>query len=408
MVHAQLNAKSFHITQHDADTVADAAHADGYQVRGRLSKTNAGDVYAAMSCFGLCAENVPDGGKSAVQAAAEVDLIETVERGVIRDCSVAYDLDRDSLLYKQSEEVRGIADPVTGVIKTRHTGAGAHFMKTRSGDGPTSNDRLDAAIIRAIAAYSDDPGALADTALDPQDMIYIVDNGHVHVPVLSYEGTVCIDYTSGTCIRGIMVVSDLGVRDCTTRDLYSLPDVTEIVNAGFTRRVRSEHDAKLDEPPAHLDGTQMSAGRLYDWLAIPNRYLHKAMGYDPADQKPFPSGQNGEPMSMRMLYGRGEHLPLILNTARSGGERSLLGAPLPLQIVSAAVDPKMVATVRVAPLVRSDGATHSATVTNEHAGVDMDELAARVARTGARNVIGIAMQKIEPNAQGDLMLHDGV
>jgi hypothetical protein len=132
------------------------------------------------------------------------------------------------------------------------------------------------------------------------------------------------------------------------------------------------------------------------------------MGYTEADNLQSPIDQNGRVMSLRMLYGRGAGLPPTLSTVRSGGERSLLGAPLPLQIVSAAVDPKMVATVRVAPLVRSDGATHSATVTNEHAGVDMDELAARVARTGARNVIGIAMQKIDPNAQGDLMLHDGV
>mgnify|MGYP004347895647 FL=1 len=35
-------------------------------------------------------------------------------------------------------------------------------------------------------------------------------------------------------------------------------------------------------------------------------------------------------------------------------------------------------------------------------------LADRMSRTGGRNVIGVAMQKIAPNAQGDIMLHDGV
>ena len=54
------------------------------------------------------------------------------------------------------------------------------------------------------------------------------------------------------------------------------------------------------------------------------------------------------------------------------------------------------------------GVDHTAAVGDERAGVDMDELVARVSRTGARNVIGVAMQKIEVNCQGDLMLHDGV
>ena len=84
----------------------------------------------------------------------------------------------------------------------------------------------------------------------------------------------------------------------------------------------------------------------------------------------------------------------------------MLGGPLPLMIVT---EGRLAGTVRVAPLNtgRLDSTTFQTRVTHNGA-VDTDLLADRMARTGCRNVIGVAMQKIAPNAQGDLMLHDGV
>ena len=410
MVHAQLNCRAFEPVAHSDDTVVN--HANGYQRRSTLSSDYGGDVYAAMSCFGLCAETVAVGGKSAATAADEVALIRNVRREVIRNCTVAYDKDRDGLLYSGTLEVKGIPDPETGIIKARHTGAGAHFIETAP-DADTSLGRLDNAIERATRAYG---LGLDPLLLDEQDVIYVVDNGHVHVPVLRYDDTVCIDYTSGTCIPGIMALDGSGVpRVCTTRDLYSLPNHMDVLYVDpahgfepYTRRIQSANPA-VAEPAAHETDTLTSIYRLIDWLAIPQDELSTGMGY--LTIEPNPLDDEGNEIPGRMMYGRGDAraaLPDVLSTIAGGGDRSLLGAPLPLQIVSEEVDPVMKATVRVAPLGHAGNATHSASVTDERAGVDLDELAARVSRTGARNVIGIAMQKIDCNTQGDLMLHDGV
>lgn len=411
MVHAQLNCTVFAPSAHSIDTIANLQ--DAYQSRAVLDRRNPGDVYAAMSCFGICTETVQRGGKSAETAAGEIGDVSQVQRMVVRNCSVAWDKDRDAALYSAFSAVKGMTDPETGIVKTRHTGAGAHFTETVP--GLDSETRITAAAQKVVDMYvTNGDDAVLPTGLDQQDTIYIVDQNHVHVPVLVYKDAVCIDFTSSTCIMGIMAFDSSGsIRQCTTRDLYCLPNVSEVYaergERAYTRRVLSE-DALLQEPLADGVDTIRSAQRLVDWLSMSSILLGQANGlrdHQLPDAEPLAADGLTE-FETKMKYGRGDGIEQSLSCTTGGGDLSLLGAPLPLQIVSDKVDPQLKGTVRVAPLLFNKGATHSAAVVDDRAGIDMDKLAARVARTTVRNVIGIAMQKIECNVQGDLMLHDGV
>ena len=230
MVHAQINCPRFLPQPHTAATVADIS--DAYQSRSTLNRRSAGDVYAAMSCFGLCAASV--GGKTAAQASEDMASLTQVTREVVRNCSVVFDHDRDAELYNGLEAVKGVVDAGTGIIKAIHTGAGAHFVETTPDPALSSQQRLDAAMTRATQAYAngavDAFGAVLPGAFDDQDRIYIVDQGHVSVPVLRYNDEVCIDFTHGAIISGVTVVTDDGeARHCVPRDLYSLPNKKDIM-----------------------------------------------------------------------------------------------------------------------------------------------------------------------------------
>jgi len=102
-------------------------------------------------------------------------------------------------------------------------------------------------------------------------------------------------------------------------------------------------------------------------------------------------------------------------------DKSMLGGPLPIKLMKSKYlfgetdggvprldrDNKLAATARVAPLTAYDGVNYQARF--DHDGpVDVDALAERMSRMGHRNIIGVAMQRIKTNTQGDLMLHDGV
>jgi hypothetical protein len=102
----------------------------------------------------------------------------------------------------------------------------------------------------------------------------------------------------------------------------------------------------------------------------------------------------------------------------------MLGGPLPIKLMKSRwllgeeeagaagmprLDPDhpLAATARVAPLISYDGVNYQARF--DHDGpVDVDALAERMSRMGHRNIIGVAMQRIKTNTQGDIMLHDGV
>lgn len=407
MVHAQINCPRFLPQAHTATTVANFG--DAYQRRPTLDRRAAGDVYAAMSCFGLCVASI--GGKTATQAIADMANLAQVTREVVRNCSVAFDHDRDAELYSGLEAVKGIVDPGTGIIKAMHTGSGAHFMETRPDPALSPEQRLEEALARATQAYAggarDVFGVILPGTLDDQDRIYIVDQGHVGVPVLQYNGEICIDFTEGAIISGVTVVTDGGLpRHCVTRDLYSLPNITEIMvppggGVVFTRRVEVPESGAapgIHEPAVSNLNTSYSLERIHDWLTLVHDDLN---AYSNFDYRHRPYDLRANPIVHEMKYGRGRNIPAELSCARGGGDRSMLGVPLPQMIDE-------VGNVKVAPLVYAPGVEHTATVGDERAGVDMDELVARVSRTGARNVIGVAMQKIEPNCQGDLMLHDGV
>jgi len=423
MVYAQLTFKTYSLKNH---TGAPDGHgiAAEYEQRQTLNKRYLGDVYAAMCSFGLCLTNPPH--KSVQEACAEVGDISSVSRKVVPNCSLQFDPIRSGVLYDSSRagSLKADVDVDTGIISTRLTGAGAHFVETDSRAHRDQQARLNAAVQKANKFYCQpqaaDPGGAVRPpfALDGQDRLYIVDQGAIEVPVLVHGDISCIDYTSNAYVRGILVIdnADGVARKCVTRDFYRLIDPTSVYNdrrhrdaVAYTRRI-----AYLQEGYGTDVGTGESLTHLHAWLASPFNLQHSLMGGTAA----APGGGHlvvlqpiGRDVATMDTGSSGGHDPHI------DGDKSMLGGPLPVMIVPSTLpadhgpdtpgDQPLANTVRVAPLVQRIGAMHSARFDHDGA-VDVDLLASRIARTGARNTIGIAMQRILPNTQGDLMLHDGV
>ena len=385
MVHAQFTCRSAELQEH--------AGTNAYLIRTKLDKERAGDVYAAMCSFGICATN---GSRRPVEdAAGEKDKINQVERKVIRNCKVQFDAKRDAALYdpREAAGARAIVSE-EGVISSRFTGAGAHFVETTSKDQNQAT-RLRDAVAKVQKAYcqpqADAPGGkvIAPFALDSQDRVYVLDQGAIGVPVLTYDGKVCIDYTSNAIVEGIRVIYGAnGIpRRCSTRDLYCMVDIDTVCKVQddgtiYTRRVSA------GEGHGTQHGTVASLVNLEDWLIHSREAQHAVLGLD---------GQAGDIGTADLG---------VMETEEQASDRSLLGGPLPVMIVTAEGG-SLRGTVRVAPLLVHAGTKHTATMVHDGP-VDTELLADRMSRTGGRNVIGVAMQKIAPNTQGDLMLHDGV
>ena len=436
MVYAQISCGSVQLENHHDS-------GDAYKSRSNLSVVHAGDVFAAMCCFGICAT---DGTADSIQrAVGEIDRVGMVERKIIRNCRVVFDKSRDAVLYDPNEQA-GITAEVNedGIVTPRFTGAGAHFVSTEPAGG-NAEERMAQAVAQVRRSYcqplDQDPGGPVQgpLALDYQDSIFIVDQGNVSLPVLVYNGSVCVDYTSGSLVEGVEVINNAqGVSSkCSTRDLYSSLELESIhrANAGanrvqvaYTRRIPA-----LGEGLGTLAGMACYSARLRDWLTSTFADQHRIMGYELQGQ--LQAGAGGGMLAGAPAGGAGAARILAVelqNTPINDGDtamadsvlnqelaredqadqpfvdhhdRSLLGGPLPLMIVP---DGKPLAgAVLVAPLDVNAGASFTARISHDGP-IDTEMLADRLSRTGSRNVIGVAMQKIAPNTQGDIMLHDGV
>lgn len=408
MVHAQITCKSVELRDHSPTN-------DAYLSRPTLSAAYAGDVYAAMCCFGICGTN---GEAASLQAAAaEIPEISQVQRKVIHNCTVVYDSDRSALLYDPSDSA-GVVAHVTedGVVTTKYTNSGAHIMETDPAIAD-SNQRMQTAeeLYQRLWCQPQDraPGGVV---LDPpagnnsDNVAYIVDQGHVSLPVLVYNGTVCVDYTSGTVVGGISS-NNGGVNDTTTRDLYGFIGTEDMFsNADSVQDNRAPHYVRRvgfegKEYMTEYHKLLTSAQRLDEWLGCIYQQQHNNLGY--GDGNVVTNGNAAVPFVG--LNRNDDYIYRASNVQAAAPQIdrtdvSMLGGPLPLMIVT---EGRLAGTVRVAPLNVDGGLTHVARVQHNGA-VDTDMLAARMSRTGGRNVIGVAMQKIAPNAQGDIMLHDGV
>lgn len=358
-------------------------------------------------------------------AVQEVDKIGTVVRKVINGCRVQFKSERSAQLYDPECESRltSIVDPYSGVISTRLTAAGAHFHECNAAEKDPKK-RMEDAVRSVNKSYcqpqGDDPGGpiLAPFALDGQDRLYILDQDQIQIPVLQYGDDICIDYTPDTVVPGIMIIDNSSgtPRKCITRDLYQLPNPYNIYcsetypfMSNHTRRIKGD---PFKEPLGTQKGTEFSLHHLSWWLIAPTVNLEAMNGFKPG-MSPVAGMRPMETPSTQMYK----------EDAFNCGDKSMLGGPLPIKLMSgthldtpcrASGEPKpedrahqLAATARVAPLINIDGSNYSASF--EHDGpVDVDALASRMSRMGQRNVIGVAMQRIKTNTQGDLMLHDGV
>ena len=424
MVHAQIECRKYSLSDHTAVTYGDESDdIQRYLTRGRLNRAYIGDLYAAMCCFGLCLPNVPH--KPVSVAVQEVDKIETVERKVIKGCRVQFKRERSAELYDPNCNSRftSIVDPYSGVISTRLTAAGAHFYVCDVKIPDTTN-RMETAVRDVNRTYclpkGDDPGGpvLAPFALDGQDRLYILDQDHINMPVLQYGDEICIDYTPDTVVPGIMVIDNSSgtPRKCTTRDLYQLPNPYNIYCSetftfvsNHTRRIKG---APFNEPLGTQKGTEFSLQHLHLWLTAPTLILEAINGFR-VGTSPVGGERAMETPSTQMYK----------EDAFNCGDKSMLGGPLPIKLMGGTyldapcddtgapfrenAEHQLAATARVAPLSYLEGSNYSASF--DHDGpVDVDALASRMSRMGQRNVIGVAMQRIKTDSQGDLMLHDGV
>lgn len=413
MVHAQISCKSMEFHDHNQ------ANDNVYQKRQTLSAKYAGDVLAAICCFGICGTN---GNEDSIDPAiAEIREIAKVQRKVIHNCTVVYDNDRSAELYDPDGEP-GVVAHITedGVLTTKWTNGGAMYLDTDSA-GATSAERLDAAVAKVRRTYcqplnaAPDAGAGIENAFDLDlrratfNSVFVVDQGHVSVPVLVYDGKVCIDYTSGSDLAGVRQINVDGQEyAANTRNLYDVCGVRELFNVAdyntagqggahpnphYVRRIRS-----LGEEVPRFSSLKTSLTYIEDFLSRTYDEQVRCLGYnnDANGAATFPRAVN-DPLPANYNETR-------LRAAQNQIRTNMLGGPLPLMIVT---EGRLAGTVRVAPLNVAAPLSHTARITHNGA-VDTDMLADRMSRTGGRNVIGVAMQKIAPNAQGDIMLHDGV
>jgi hypothetical protein len=420
MVHAQIECGRFE-TQAHGQYPDEPAVMQEYLRRDSLNRNYAGDVYAAICSFGLCLPNLPH--KSVEIAVNEVTDIGSVLRKVIKGCRVQFDAERDAQLYDPTcgTRLKTEVDPHSGVISTRLTAGGAHFHNCNKAIGD-ERARMNEAVREVNRAYCQplgaDPGGsvLTPFALDGQDRVYILDQDHIEVPVLEYgeQGT-CVDYTPDAIIKGIMVIDNAqgAPRKCTTRDLYQLPNPENIYcdnrhpfQARHTRRIQG---TPFEEPLGTEKGTEVSLRHLQIWLGTSTALLQNLL-FLPQNCPAHGAVTMQTPHTTDSAFG--------FNCA----DKSMLGGPLPIKLMKSRwllgetdpggaprLDPDhpLAATARVAPLISYDGVNYQARF--DHDGpVDVDALAERMSRMGHRNIIGVAMQRIKTNTQGDLMLHDGV
>lgn len=384
---------------------------------------HAGDVYAAICCFGICA--VDNTVESLNKAATDesINEIENVQRRLITGCSVDFDACRSAELYEVSHSGEVVAMTTEdGVVTTKFTGAGAHFCVTDPSIA-SAEDRMQNAVDHVIKTYcrptDEQPShpASIPLALDNQDCVYVIDQGHVNVPVLEYNNTLCIDYTSSSVVEGIKVIDNVfgEARECTTRDLYSSLEIPSFF-AGAGRPIRIGGDIvvkntfsraipSMQEPKLSSVTCSSSIFAIMDWLCS---LYHEQQSnslmiqYNSVNLNVLDESNEGA-QEHAMIFADKAMVPVLDNHLNSS-DRSLLGGPMPFMIVQSGQP--LAGTVRVAPLSTT---STSFTQQVEHSGaVDTNALAERMSRTGCRNVIGVAMQKINPNTQGDIMLHDGV
>lgn len=360
------------------------------------------DLLHAGACFGLCVQSA---NKDAAASIAELDQVARVQCMYLTHCSIEFDSVRDATLYDPNAAEHVHADVSNdGIISARLTGTGAHYAKLT----PSVAGDADVALQNK---YDEIENAYRDDGLpDPFDMdanrdeLYIVNQGYVKIPVLVYNDKMCIDFRVeepavahrqqlGHIINVKRCNNAAGVGlpgECTTRELY---EYSTYVTA-----------AQTVWPKALAPGQPVP-------LAL-EKNVCRAFSVRP-------DANNGNALTLCSRPVQGEE-PLTLSAVQSiafvnqalgmstyPSSMCLLGGELPFQFVTAEQDPVMQGTVRIAPLNIHIGARHSATVSHDTT-VDTDLLAERMSRTGSRNVIGVAMQKITQNTQGDIMLHDGV
>ncbi len=409
MVHAQISCSRF-VPQSHGDYDIESDSLQTYLKRGSLNYCFAGDIFAAMCSFGLTLPNLPH--KTVEQAYQEVDCIKNVKRYVIKGCRVQFNPERDSALYDPDckEQFTPVVDPHSGVISARMTAGGAHFYECIKETG-TDQERMNAAVRYVNRTYcqptKSDPGrmVLPPFALDGQDRVYILDQGNIEVPVLQYGNDFCVDYTPDAIIKGIMVIDNVSgtARKCVTRDLYELPNPDNIYSAidsvKYTRRIKG---SGFVEPLGTQQGTHTSLNHIQYWLQSTGALLNADLNL------PCPA------LGLQTMHTPGTDADSLFSYA----DKSMLGGPLPIKLIKkipGSRDPlkedgtcgPLFATARVAPLIQYDGVNYQARF--DHDGkVDVDALAQRMSRMGHRNIIGVAMQRIKTNTQGDLMLHDGV
>lgn len=182
-------------------------------------------------------------------------------------------------------------------------------------------------------------------------------SSEVVLPVLVYKGDVCIDFSAGTHIRGLEAYfhddgDEYKPSPVWPLDLYTDPEIENLIMevGGYTY-------ARL------VPGDKTEALTYYKAIA-----------------------------DLRRIKGQ------VFGGSNSG---EILKTQLPLCICNS--------EYRIAPIAREAlGGADRPITTMQNTTVHAATLASHLSASHKSNSIGIAMQKIAPGHQGDLMLHDGM
>jgi len=292
----------------------------------------------------------------------------------LNGCSLQYDRAYDAAFYDPGQQGEAISALVSkdGILNARFTGAGVHYHSYTDAD--LASGRFESQLRR----YTEPAGERRPNQLDDNVVLVHAHQKNLSVPVLVYQGGICIDYRPQQEIKGLGLTTpgEGEVNPAYTRNLYSNFTTNNIVRDGIVRRISY---APYDEPAANSD-LKSAVEDLYGYLK----------GSAPT---------YGAALNLLEWYkdriGSGNQLPHERMT-----RFSVLGGPIPIKLTA---DSRAV----VAPLLQRSGI--SAAVTVAHPGtVSAGMLADRLGRQRNRNVIGVSMQKIGRCHQGDIMLHDGV